>query len=196
MKEQNIQKALDFLNRSLDDIVCERTPIDKLIITKSLSSFYKNPNQIAHKVLANRITEREPGNKPASGDRIPFIYICNSKKDALQGDKIETPAFIQENRLKIDYTFYITNQIMKPIQQLFSLVLPQIWALQGRHGKINQLNEEISALSRKTDPSKLAERVETLKNKEVKSLLFDDYLRKTLNEKAGNQSITKWFGKK
>jgi DNA polymerase elongation subunit (family B) len=196
MKEQDIQKALDFLNRSLDDIVSERTPLEKLIITKSLSSSYKNPNQIAHKVLANRITEREPGNKPASGDRIPFIYICNPKKDALQGEKIETPTFIQENRLKIDYTFYITNQIMKPIQQLFSLVLPQIWTLQGRAGKIHQLNEEISTLTRKTDPSKLSDRIDALKNKEVKALLFDDYLRKTLNEKAGNQPLTKWFGKK
>jgi DNA polymerase elongation subunit (family B) len=196
MKEQDIQKALDFLNRSLDDIVCERTPIDKLIITKSLGSSYKNPNQIAHKVLANRITDREPGNKPASGDRIPFIYICNPKKDALQGEKIETPTFIRENRLKIDYTFYITNQIMKPIQQLFSLVLPQIWTLQGRVSKIQQLSQDISDLTRKTDPSKLADKIDALKNKEVKSLLFDDYLRKTLNEKAGNQPLTKWFGKK
>lgn len=196
MKEQDIQKALDFLNQSLDDIVCERTPIDKLIITKSLSSSYKNPNQIAHKVLANRITDREPGNKPASGDRIPFIYICNPKKDALQGDKIETPTFIRDNRLKIDYTFYITNQIMKPIQQLFSLVLPQIWTLQGRRSKIQQLNQDISELSRKTDPSKLADKIDALKNKEVKSLLFDDYLRRTLHTKEGNQPLTKWFGKK
>ena len=196
MKEQDIQRALDFLNRSLDDIVSERTPLDKLIITKSLGSSYKNPNQIAHKVLANRITDREPGNKPASGDRIPFIYICNSKKDALQGEKIETPTFIQEHRLKIDYSFYITNQIMKPVQQLFSLVLPQIWTLQGRVGKIHQLSEDIAILTRKTDPLKLADKIDALKNKEVKSLLFDDYLRKTLNEKAGNQPLTKWFGKK
>ena len=85
---------------------------------------------------------------------------------------------------------------MKPIQQLFSLVLPQIWTLQGRTGKIHQLNDEIASLTRKTDPSKLSDRIDTLKNKEVKSLLFDDYLRKTINEKAGNQPLTKWFGKK
>jgi hypothetical protein len=35
-----------------------------------------------------------------------------------------------------------------------------------------------------------------LKNKEVKTLLFDKYLRETNNEKEGNQSITKYFGKK
>jgi DNA polymerase elongation subunit (family B) len=196
MKEQNIQKAVQFLNQSLDDIVCERTPIEKLIITKSLSSSYKNPNQIAHKVLANRITDREPGNKPASGDRIPFIYIVNPKRDALQGDKIETPTFIRENKLKIDYSFYITNQIMKPVQQLFSLVLKDIWTMQGRQSKIAQFQQDIQDLSRKTvDPSKLADKIETLKNKEVKALLFDDHLRKTMNKKAGNQAITQWFTK-
>ena len=85
---------------------------------------------------------------------------------------------------------------MKPIQQLFSLVLPQIWTLQGRGAKIHQLSQDISDLTKKTDPSKLADKIDALKNKEVKSLLFDDYLRKTLNEKAGNQPLTKWFGKK
>jgi DNA polymerase elongation subunit (family B) len=195
MKEQNIQKAMNFLSKSLDDIVCERTPLEKLIITKSLGSSYKNPNQIAHKVLANRITDREPGNKPASGDRIPFIFIVNDKRDALQGDKIETPTFIRENRLKIDYSFYITNQIMKPIQQLFSLVLKDIWTIQGKPSKIIQFQQDIKDLSRKTDPAKMADKIEALKNKEVKALLFDDYLRKTMNEKAGNQSIVKWFSK-
>jgi hypothetical protein len=141
-------------------------------------------------------TDREPGNKPASGDRIPFIFIVNDKRDALQGDKIETPTFIRENRLKIDYSFYITNQIMKPIQQLFSLVLKDLWTIQGKPSKVVQFQQDIQDLSRKADPTKLADKIEALKNKEVKALLFDDYLRKTMNEKAGNQSITKWFTKK
>lgn len=86
-----------------------------MVITKSLRSGYKNPQQIAHKVLADRITSRDPGNKPSSGDRIPFVYIHHPNKKALQGEKIETPTFIRENNLKIDYSFYITNQIMKPV---------------------------------------------------------------------------------
>jgi hypothetical protein len=35
-----------------------------------------------------------------------------------------------------------------------------------------------------------------LKNKEVKILLFDEYLRETNNEKQGNQNIVKFFGKR
>lgn len=196
MKEQNLEKALSFLNESLDNIVNERIKMDKLIITKSLNSFYKNPQQIAHKVLADRIAAREPGNKPASGDRIPFIYIHNSSKTALQGDKIETPTFIKENNLKIDYSFYITNQIMKPLQQLFSLVLEKILVLQNKNTKMIQYKKDIETLRKSTDYEKLEDKIEALKNKEVKSLLFDDYLRKTNNEKMGNQMLTKWFSKK
>jgi DNA polymerase elongation subunit (family B) len=196
MKEQNIQKAIDFLKYSLQNLVDEKVTMDKLIITKSLRSGYKNPNSIAHKVLADRITKRDPGNKPSSGDRIPFVYINSTNKKALQGEKIETPTYILENGLKIDYSFYITNQIMKPLQQLFALVLEKIWELQNKKSKISKFKKEIETLRKSCDPEKFEDKLEQTRNKEVKTLLFDEYLRVTNNEKEGNQSLTKFFGKK
>jgi DNA polymerase elongation subunit (family B) len=196
MKEQNIQKAIDFLKHSLQNLVDEKVSMDKLIITKSLRSGYKNPNSIAHKVLADRITKRDPGNKPSSGDRIPFVYINSSNKKALQGEKIETPTYILENGLKIDYSFYITNQIMKPLQQLFALVLEKIWELQNKKSKISKFKKEIETLRKTVEPEKFEDKLEQTRNKEVKALLFDEYLRVTNNEKEGNQSLTKFFGKK
>ena len=196
MKEQNIQKAIDFLKSSLQNLVDEKVSMDKLIITKSLRSGYKNPNSIAHKVLADRITKRDPGNKPSSGDRIPFVYINSSNKKALQGEKIETPTYILENGLKIDYSFYITNQIMKPLQQLFALVLEKIWELQNKKSKISKFKKEIETLRKTVEPEKFEDKLEQTRNKEVKALLFDEYLRVTNNEKEGNQSLTKFFGKK
>jgi len=97
MKERDIKKALDYVDKCLQELVDGTVPIEKLIITKSLRSFYKNPQQIAHKVLADRIGAREPGNKPTSGDRVPFVYIVNPNKKALQGEKIETPTYIRDN---------------------------------------------------------------------------------------------------
>ena len=108
MKEQDIEKAVEFLQNSLQDLINEKVPIEKLIISKSLRSTYKNPDQIAHKVLADRMGKRDPGNKPSCGDRIPFAYIKTDNPKALQGDKIEHPKFIEENKLKLDYEFYIT----------------------------------------------------------------------------------------
>jgi DNA polymerase elongation subunit (family B) len=197
MKERDLYKATDYLDKSLQDLVNSNVHIDKLIITKSLRSFYKNPQQIAHKVLADRIGLREPGNKPTSGDRIPFAYIVNPNKKALQGDKIETPTYIKENKLQIDYSFYITNQIMKPLLQLFGLVLEDIWKNNNKISKLNKFNKEVIQLKKeyKDDNKKYEDKLTKLKDKEVKLLLFDKYLRETNNSKQGYQSVTSFFSK-
>ena len=196
MKEKDIQKAIDFLRNSLQNIIEEKYPMDKLVITKSLRSGYKNPNSIAHKVLADRITARDPGNKPSSGDRIPFVYINNNNKKALQGEKIETPTFIKENGLKIDYSFYITNQIMKPVQQLFALVLEKIWEMQSKKKLLSKFKKDVESLKKTTPEDKFESKLEQFKNKEVKKMLFDEYLRETNNGKEGNQTLMKFFIKK
>jgi len=196
MKEKDINKAIEFLKSCLQNIVDEKYPIDKLIITKSLRTGYKNPQSIAHKVLSDRITSRDPGNKPSSGDRIPFVYINNTNKKALQGEKIETPTYILENNLKIDYSFYITNQIMKPVQQVFALVLEKIWEINKKVPKIARFKKEVESLRKSLEPEKFETKLEQLKNKEVKALLFDEYLRETNNEKEGLQNLTKFFIKK
>jgi DNA polymerase elongation subunit (family B) len=193
MKQQDITKATEFLKTCLKNIVDEKYPMDKLIITKSLRSGYKNPQQIAHKVLSDRITARDPGSKPSSGDRIPFVYIHNSNKKALQGEKIETPTFIREQNLKIDYSFYITNQILKPVQQVFALVLEKIWTIQNKKSKIARFNKEMEIVKRSVEPDKINDKIESMKNKEIKILLFDEFLRETNNQKDGNQALTKFF---
>ena len=197
MKEKDINKATQFLKACLKNIVDEKYPMDKLIITKSLRPGYKNPKQIAHKVLADRITSRDPGNKPSSGDRIPFVYIHSNDKKALQGDKIETPTYILENHLKIDYSFYITNQIMKPVQQVFALVLEKIWSENGKLSKIAKFKKEVDTVKKTiTDLEKQENKLEKMRNDEIKVLLFDEFLRVTNNSKAGNQSLLGFFGKK
>jgi DNA polymerase elongation subunit (family B) len=197
MKKQNIQEAIDFLKSCLQNIVDEKYAMDKLIITKSLRSGYKNPQSIAHKVLADRITARDPGNKPGPGDRIPFVYISSKDKKALQGEKIETPTFITENKLKIDYSFYITNQIMKPVQQVFALVLEKIWEMNKKKPKLNKFKKDVENLRKEyADSEKFEEKLEALRCKEIKALLFDEYLRETNNEKAGLQSITRFVSVK
>ena len=197
MKECNVQKAIEYVYKCLQDLVDGQVTIDKLIITKSLRSFYKNPQQIAHKVLADRIAAREPGNKPTSGDRIPFAYIVQSNKKALQGEKIETPTYIKEKGLQLDYSFYITNQIMKPLLQLFGLVLEDIWRMQNKSSKISKFRREIAELRREQeDNKKFEDKLAKMKDKEVKTLIFDKYLRETNNIKEGNQSVAKFFTKK
>ena len=202
MKEQDLGKAMAFLKACLQNMVDEKVPMEKLIITKSLRSGYKNPQQIAHKVLADRMTARDPGNKPGSGDRIPYVYIHNKAltatqaKKAGQGEKIETPSYVLEKGLSLDYSFYITNQIMKPVLQVFALVLEKIWALQGKPLKIKKFRADVESMKKNHPQDKWADKLETMRNKEVEELLFSEFLRTTNNAKTGNQAITGFFTKK
>jgi len=196
MKEgDNLKPAIDFLKESVQNLVDEKYPMDKLIISKSVRSDYKNPKQIAHKVLADRITARDPGNKPASGDRIPYVYIHNPTRGALQGDKIETPTYIIENNLKIDYAHYITNQVMKPVQQVFALVLEKIWMMQNKRAKLTRFRADVASLKQSAPPDKFQDRLDALRCREIKTLLFDTYIHKANNQKQGFNEMTSYFGK-
>ena len=197
LMQRELEKSIDFVKTSLQNIVDEKYPMEKLIITKALRSGYKNPAQIAHKVLADRIARRDPGNKPSIGDRFPFVYIENPNKKALQGDRIETPSYILANKgtVKINYSHYISNQIMKPLQQLFALVLEQMKDFKKKKGHtLHKWNKELEALRIEyPDDEKYKDKVNSLRNKEVKALLFDPYLRCTNNMKNGNKPITGFF---
>jgi DNA polymerase elongation subunit (family B) len=192
MKEQNVDRAIAFLREKLQYMIDQKCPIEKLIITKSLRSDYKNPQQIAHKVLADRMGVRDPGNKPNTGDRIPYAYIHNEAKGALQGDKIEHPDYIKKQRLQLNYSFYITNQIMKPVQQLFALVLEDLPAFQKKKGRFLDAVETVASTI--DDPVKCEKKITEMRHKEVKSLLFDEFLVKADNLNKGNRAITDWFG--
>ena len=121
-----VREAVAFVQTSCRDLLAGKFPLTKLTITKSLRAEYADPTRIAHKVLADRIGERDPGNKPSTSDRIPYVYIQTKGPVKLQGDRIETPSYIREHGLVPDYAFYITNQIAKPVAQVFGLSLKAI----------------------------------------------------------------------
>jgi len=186
MKDKSLSKSIKFVNESLQNMIDEKYPIEKLLVTKALRGYYKNPKQIAHKVLADRIGLREQGNKPGAGDRMNYAYIKNVNKKALQGEKIETPEFIKSNNLKLDYGHYISNQIMKPLLQLFALELENIKEFKDKQFYIREYNDkktltweqEIEKLKTKwPEPEKFTKKYEELRCKEIKSLIFDKYLK-------------------
>ena len=72
---------------------------------------------------------RPPGNAPAAGDRIGYIYIKpkpGQEASKLQGDRIEHPLYVKEKGLVPDYQFYIEHQIQNPVSQMFGLLLEQM----------------------------------------------------------------------
>lgn len=193
MKEQNMERAISFLKNYLQDLIDEKIPLEKLIITKSLNSNYKNPQQIAHKVLADRMGQRDSGNKPSVGDRVPYVYIHNPSKTALQGDRIEHPVYMKQNGIKPNYAFYITNQIMKPVQQLFALVLEDIPGFKRRKEALKDRIELEASRIGSDNAEALQTKITKLRENEVKELLFDEFLIQATNATNKNKSIKDFF---
>jgi DNA polymerase elongation subunit (family B) len=182
MTSGNLSEAVSFLKASLQDIVDGKIPIEELIISKTLKGDYKDPRMIAHKVLADRIGQRDAGNKPMVNDRIPYVYIVPppGADVKLQGDRIEHPDYIREQGLKPDYNFYITNQLLKPISQLFALCVSQIDGYTLVPNYWEQMDIELSGAARYIDDKKRKTRLSNLKMKEVKEILFDPFIAKPL----------------
>jgi DNA polymerase elongation subunit (family B) len=125
MNKRDYAAAKDYVDSCCNNLIQGDYPIEKLTISKMLNAHYKNPDQIAHKILADRIGEREPGNKPQNGDRIPYVFIY-APDEKLQGNKIENPQYVIDKKLKMDYKYYITNQISKPVGQIFALFIEKL----------------------------------------------------------------------
>jgi hypothetical protein len=195
LNEIDIKKSIIFLKKCLNDLIQGKYPLEDLIISKSLKSLYKDPDKIAHKVLADRMGEREEGTAPQVNDRVPYVYIeVDDKKKVLQGNRIEHPDYIRANpkTVKPDYNFYITNQILKPVGQIYALILEDLEGF--KKPKDYYKKEYIKILKDKNgDVKKAKDRLYDLREDDVKKILFDDILTKLKNKKAGNREITDFY---
>ena len=169
MEKRDIKSAQKFVQDMLVSVMKNEIPLDKYIVTKQLRDDYKNPDQIAHAVLARRMAERDPGNKPQVGDRLPYIYVANRRDEKKQGDRIEHIDYVKEKHLKPDVEFYITNQIQNPVAQMFALAIDQLDGYKSRVNYHQMLNELIEDGKDEEDAT-----LEVLKKKEkeIDSLMF------------------------
>lgn len=127
LTEGDVLGAVTFVKEKLVELVEGKMSMNLLTMSKTLRAEYAFAP--AHKILAERIKQRDPGNAPASGERIPFIYVLppiGQPAAKLQGDRVETPSYIRAKGLKPDVRFYIEHQLMNPVSQLFGLVAEQI----------------------------------------------------------------------
>ena len=196
INDRDIDSSIGFLKDCIDKILSGHFPMQYFIITKKLNAFYAFPDQIVHKALADRMGERDPGNKPQSNDRIPYVYVNTKSAVKLQGERVEHPDYIKEHNLKIDYLFYITNQIVKPCCQVYALTLENL-----RKYGYNKDSDYFERLEQKmrNDPKKsknIREKLMTLKSNEAYKVLFEKRVKIEEGKKFGQRSITNYFQKR
>ena len=169
MEERDIRKAQKFVQDMLVKVMKNEMPLDKFIVTKQLRDDYKNPDQIAHAVLAERMKERDEGSAPQVGDRLAYIYVEERKDKKKQGDKIEEVSYVKEKGLKPDTEFYIKNQIQNPLAQLFALALED---LDGYVPKVNYNRLLKEAIESGEDEEEATLQILKQKEKELDKLMF------------------------
>lgn len=201
LEDKDVRKAANFVKTMLMKVLKSELPIDKFAVTKQLRDDYKamakgydgSATVPAHRILADRMTKRDPGNAPSVGERLQYVYIQTDKK--LQADKIETIEFMQKNKLKLDSQFYITNQIQNPVAQLFALCIESLDGYREPRPSYSKMLEE--SMEDGTDLEEATLGVLKHKEKQLDSLLFlkAGYLQDVYQERKGQKTITSMFKK-
>jgi len=203
VKDKNIPKAIEYVQNECKKMVDGGFDMNMFVISKTLSAYYADPESIAHKVLADRMGERDPGNKPQSNERIPYVFIKIKEEpgvEYLQGDRIEHVEYVRKNKLKVDYEKYILNQIMKPISQLFELIvekLPNFPYGRGYYEEMYNIWYNKYSEKYKDEPHKIELKTETkikeLKAKMVQKLVFQPLIDYAHMRSLNTTTIDKWF---
>ena len=141
--------AKKFTQKCLDDMFCGKYDIKYFLQSRTvkLKESYKDWTRQAHICLSERIATRE-GSKPESGNRLEFAVVVPENPDdkkLLLGDMIETPAYIKQNNIPINYMFYMKNQIMIPALQFLALVdknaEEMFKSMEKKYGKLKPVKE-------------------------------------------------------
>ncbi|MFH1105814.1 MAG: DNA-directed DNA polymerase [Candidatus Aenigmatarchaeota archaeon] len=118
LKKGDVKTSVEYFRSVMKDLEEMKIPLQKLVITKSVS---KNPSSYVgmqpHIELLKKLQARNPGDAPGVGDRVGYVII---KGNQLLSKRTEDPDYVIAHNLQIDSTYYIENQLLPPIERIFS----------------------------------------------------------------------------
>ena len=77
MKENNIARAMEFLQESLDDLIKGKVSMDKLPLQKPFEDIIKIRNKLVIVFWPIELVHVTQVIKPKPGDRMKFVFIVN-----------------------------------------------------------------------------------------------------------------------
>jgi DNA polymerase delta subunit 1 len=159
--ENNIQGAVALVKGVVSDLLQNRIDMSQLIITKELGkktqgqeeeeqkankkngtkakTDTKNSYQskMPHVMLADRMRKRDPATAPKIGDRVQYVIVKGSKNAKIY-ERSEDPLYVLENNIELDHSYYLENQLKKPLIRIFEAILanPEKELFAGDHTRI------------------------------------------------------------
>ena len=95
------------------------------------------------------------------------------------------------NKLKLNYHYYVTNQLMKPLLQLLGLAVEDILRCVGKKGDLTRFRMDIERIKKScgSDLETFAKMREKVASSIVQTVLFDPVLIRLNNNRKGLQSL-------
>ena len=131
MYDKDIKAAEKIAREGINNLLNDKVPINKLVISKSLNKYYKKDGvdvlwetaevSFPHVRLAQSLMKLDPMGHPKPPDRVPFVYIKTKDKKALQWERVAHPDYMGKN--KVDPLYYLDKQLTSPIDMLFELLI-------------------------------------------------------------------------
>ena len=151
----------------------EEVPVDIRHYHKLKMIDYRPVINLPHVGLVKRMYKRDPMTAPQPGERVQYMFIENSDKNALQADRVENPIYAAKNPgiCKPDVLYYLERQLQSPLITLFELIVTD------KNGK---------KFPDTPEGKRAAER-------EVARRLWKEAKRKKINSLNGNQDIRNFF---
>ncbi|GJQ12626.1 hypothetical protein GpartN1_g4417.t1 [Galdieria partita] len=121
--ERDVQGAIDFVKKTISDLLQNKVDISLLVVSKELSKAAADydANQ-AHVTLYKKLYQRDPGSAPSLGDRIPYVTI-KGRKDQPAHERAEDPIYVLEHNLPLDTEYYLKNMLRKPLERIFEPII-------------------------------------------------------------------------
>jgi DNA polymerase delta subunit 1 len=115
LESDDPRPVIAFARQASADLVAGKVAMEKLTMSKQLASEYKVA--MPHAAVRDKIKKRSPGSEPQQGDRVQFVVAASPKNGKLT-DKAEDPTWVRDNAVPLDYQYYFTNQLKKPVCDL------------------------------------------------------------------------------
>lgn len=147
---RGVTLSIKFLKEQLYDLMNNNVDLNDLVITKTLAKGYgklcscknkfpcelctdgilKGPNDYAslnlpHVALATKMRQRDLGSAPVINDRISYVFVeIPDNPKAKLYEQVEDLQYAIENKLTINFAYYVDNQVKNPIKEVLALMMP------------------------------------------------------------------------
>lgn len=132
--DRDVPGAVSFAKLTIASLLRNEVDLSLLVISKQLT---RKPEEYAgrqaHVELAKKLRQRSPATAPNVGDRINYVMVM-SEKGARACEKAEDPLYALNHNLLVDATYYLEQQLKKPLSRIFDPILKNVAELfHGEH---------------------------------------------------------------